>query len=75
MTIFKTGYLQALDVTDELIKIIEDNNIITHRQSIGVQNCEPESYLESRIKQLIYKYCRRTGRIPFEIEDETDVSP
>ena len=63
MTIFKTGFLQALDVTDELIKIIEDNNIIT-------QNCEPESYLESRIKQLIYKYCRRTGRIPHEIESQ-----
>ena len=70
MTIFKTGYLQALDVTDELIGIIKDNQLMT-----VMNGHQPESYLESRIKQLIYKYCRRTGRIPFEIEDETDVSP
>ena len=71
MTIFKTGFLQALDVTDELIKIIEDNNIITQRQEQARHmGYEPESYLESRIKQLIYKYCRRTGRIPHEIESQ-----
>ena len=61
--IFKTGYLQALDITDELIEIIKDNQIVA-------RSIHQQTYLETRIRELINKYCRRTGRIPFEIEEQ-----
>ena len=59
--IFKTGYLQSLDIVDELIKILKANEILSNFD---------EDYLEKKIEEVVRSYCKRNGRIPHELEKE-----
>ena len=65
--IYKTGYLQSLDIVDELIKILKANEIMSN---FDYDNTP--TYLEEKIQELVRSYCKRTGRIPHELDEEIE---
>ena len=64
-TIYKNGFMQSLDIVDDLIKILKANEVNCKFTEMG-------SPLAEDLKDLIRSYCKRTGRIPHELIDEKE---